>query len=141
MSDFGHRTNLGEEFDSATESLLVTVAEMREESLAVAGRADHALELAHRFGRFGGEGNKAWLVDQMVRTLAGDDYESFVEGVALGEEGADPYTWDEGTEPVQEERKGTHLSRYYARAFDHKLAVDIDSGGQITVKRDEEEKP
>ncbi len=100
MSDYHrHKTNLGEEFDYATESLLQSVAEMREESLVVAGKADHALELAYRFGRFDGEGNKAWLVDQMVRALMGCRYEAWVKSVQL--DGGDflVYTWDEGTEP------------------------------------------
>jgi hypothetical protein len=70
-------------------------AELRE------GRAakEKALELAVRFGGIDGEHHKAWVIDQMVRVLAGDGYEQLVAEAKAGEDGPETYDWDEGIAP------------------------------------------
>lgn len=58
-----------------------------------------ALELAERCGQFDGAHHKAWVIDQIVRVLAGDGYERFVAEAKAGEDGPDTYGWDEGIVP------------------------------------------
>ena len=41
--------------------------------------AAKAIELAVRFGGIGGDHHKAWVIDQMVRALAGDRYDAIVK--------------------------------------------------------------
>ena len=64
-------------------------------------RIDAALRVAVRYGGTDGDHHKAWVIDQMVRALVGDNkrYESFVAAAKLGEDGPDTYEWDEGVPP------------------------------------------
>lgn len=62
-------------------------------------RRDAALNLAHRFGGFEKAHNKAWLIDQMVRVLSGDEYEAWVTVQKAGEDGPDTYHWEKGIRP------------------------------------------
>lgn len=43
-----------------------------------------------------GAHHKQWTIDQMVRLLAGEDYERWVADVTSGEDGPDTYAWDVG---------------------------------------------
>ncbi len=59
-----------------------------------------ALDIAMQSGGVDGAHHKAWVIDQMVRILAGDGYETWVEehnhpGDAPGDE----YEWDVGISP------------------------------------------
>lgn len=58
-----------------------------------------ALQLAVRHGGHDGEHHKAWAIDQMVRLLAGDDYDKIVAGARDGEDGPETYDWDCGIAP------------------------------------------
>jgi len=58
-----------------------------------------ALELAARFGGIDGSHHKAWVIDQMVRALAGDKYEALIREWCDGEDGPQTYEWDEGIVP------------------------------------------
>lgn len=60
---------------------------------------DKAIEIAVGFGGIDGEHHKAWVIDQMVRVLAGDRYDSVVADAKAGDDGPDTYTWDEGIAP------------------------------------------
>lgn len=73
-------------------------------------RQDHALgqraerivaakNLAHRYGGIEGEHHKTWVIDQMVRLLAGPDYDQWVTDQKAGEDGPNTYSWDEGIPP------------------------------------------
>ncbi len=42
--------------------------------------------------------HRAWVIDQMVRTLTGDGYTKFIEQACDGEDGPDTYEWDIGAE-------------------------------------------
>ena len=46
-----------------------------------------AIELAVRYGGFDGDHHKTWVIDQMVRALAGDKYEEVVAEACDGEDG------------------------------------------------------
>jgi hypothetical protein len=58
-----------------------------------------AIEIAVRYGGVGGDHHKAWVIDQMVRTLAGSGYDKVVSEAKDGEDGPDTYTWDVGVPP------------------------------------------
>jgi hypothetical protein len=58
-----------------------------------------ALAVALAFGAERQDYHKAWVIDQMVRALAGDRYEEFVRLAKDGEDGPDTYDWEEGIAP------------------------------------------
>lgn len=58
-----------------------------------------ALDLAIRYGGIDGDHHKAWVIDQMVRQLAGDDYDKLVAEACSGEDGPGSYEWDCGIAP------------------------------------------
>jgi len=58
-----------------------------------------AIEVAVRFGGIGGDHHKAWVIDQMVRILAGENYEALVKEACDGEDGPDTFTWEIGIPP------------------------------------------
>jgi len=60
---------------------------------------EKAIELAVRYGGIDGDHHKAWVIDQMVRALAGDGYEELVREAKAGEDGPETYSWDEGIPP------------------------------------------
>jgi hypothetical protein len=62
-------------------------------------RIERAVELAVQYGGIDGAHHKAWVIDQMVRVLAGDRYEALVAEAKAGDEGPDTYDWDEGIPP------------------------------------------
>ena len=58
-----------------------------------------ALDMAVQYGGIDGAHHKDWVIDQIVRILAGDDYEKVVADACAGEDGPNTYTWDEGIAP------------------------------------------
>ena len=63
-------------------------------------RIDAALEVACRYAQAGGAHHKAWVIDQMVRRLLGDDYAEWIERYKELDDGDEPtYEWDEGIPP------------------------------------------
>jgi 3-methyladenine DNA glycosylase AlkC len=58
-----------------------------------------ALDVAGQFGVIDGAHHKQWVIDQMVRALAGDGYAQWVADFCDGEDGPETYTWDEGIAP------------------------------------------
>ncbi len=64
-----------------------------------AQRIDDAINIAVRYGGNDGSQHKAWVIDQMVRELAGDEYEQIVADAKNGQDGPDTYEWDEGVAP------------------------------------------
>ena len=62
-------------------------------------RIDAAIQLAVRYGGIDGDHHKTWVIDQMVRVLAGDKYPQIVEDACAGEDGPRTYEWDEGIPP------------------------------------------
>jgi hypothetical protein len=62
-------------------------------------RIEAAIELAVRWGGIDGDHHKAWVIDQMVRTLAGPRYDAIVAAAKAGEDGPETYGWDVGTAP------------------------------------------
>ena len=64
-----------------------------------ADRIQAAIDLAVRFGGIDGTHHKSWVIDQMVRVLAGNSYADIVRDACLGKDGPDTYSWDEGIPP------------------------------------------
>ena len=62
-------------------------------------RINKAIEIAVRYGGIDGDHHKAWVIDQMVRVLAGDQYDHIVKLARDGEDGPETYSWDEGVAP------------------------------------------
>lgn len=64
-----------------------------------AERVRAALELLADVGQTDGDHHKAWVIDQTVRILTGDDYDGWVARYQEGENGPETYAWDEGIAP------------------------------------------
>lgn len=58
-----------------------------------------AIEIAIQYGGIDGDHHKAWVIDQMVRALAGDDYAQVVADARDGMDGPETYDWNEGIAP------------------------------------------
>ena len=58
-----------------------------------------ALDVAVQFGGIDGAHHKDWVIDQMVRALAGDDYDRLVVDACLGSERPNMYEWNTGIAP------------------------------------------
>ena len=58
-----------------------------------------ALIFADSYGSIDGAHHKAWVIDQMVRALTGDQYDEWVRAACDGEDGPDTYEWNEGIAP------------------------------------------
>lgn len=54
-----------------------------------------AIDLAYQYSQIDGAHHKAWVIDQMIRALTGEEYDVFVYDYC--ENGK--YTWDEGIAP------------------------------------------
>lgn len=46
-----------------------------------------------------GSHHKDWVIDQMVRVLAGEEYEKIVVDAKSGEDGPESYEWNIGIAP------------------------------------------
>ena len=62
-------------------------------------RIQAAIDLAVRFGGIDGGHHKSWVIDQMVRALAGNRYNQIVADTCNGPDGPDSYSWDVGIAP------------------------------------------
>jgi hypothetical protein len=71
----------------------------REEAETDAERVQLALGMAFEYGQTGDDHHKAWVIDQIVRILAGDSYADQVAEHCDGIDGPETYTWDEGIAP------------------------------------------
>lgn len=62
-------------------------------------RMQHAVGLVVKYGGHEGASAKAWILDQVVRALTGDDYKNVVARAKAGEDGPETYDWDTGSAP------------------------------------------
>ena len=60
---------------------------------------DAALEMGLENGLFDGGHHKMWVIDQMVRILAGARYDEVIAEIEDGEDGPNTYEWDVGIPP------------------------------------------
>lgn len=64
-----------------------------------ADRIELAIELGFEYGGYDGDHHKMWVIDQMLRLLLGDGYESRVEAETGDEDGPGAFRWDTGIAP------------------------------------------
>ena len=62
-------------------------------------RVQNALALGLQYGSIDGAHHKMWVIDQMVRALAGDKYDELIRAFKDGEDGPETYEWDTGIAP------------------------------------------
>lgn len=62
-------------------------------------RIDKAIEIACNYGSTDEMHHLQWVLDQMVRELAGDRYEQVVADAMRGEDGPQTYKWEVGIPP------------------------------------------
>lgn len=62
-------------------------------------RIEKAIELAVAYGNIDGAHHKMWVIDQMIRVLAGERYKTIVKDAKAGEDGPNTYDWDCGIAP------------------------------------------
>ncbi len=62
-------------------------------------KIEEAISMAVQYGGIDGSHHKDWVIDQMVRILAGNQYSQIVKEACHGEDGADTYTWEVGIAP------------------------------------------
>lgn len=80
--------NYAGELDAELQDLL--------EELGVIGEA---IDLAIQYGQIDGAHHKTWVIDQMVRILAGSEYDEIIKHACSGEDGPNTYEWDTGIAP------------------------------------------
>jgi hypothetical protein len=56
---------------------------------------ERAVDVAYQYGQIDGAHHKAWVIDQMVRILAGGDYDRLIKEYESDGE----YEWDTGITP------------------------------------------
>lgn len=62
-------------------------------------RIREALKVIERFGGIDGGHHKTWVIDQVIRCLTGDGYDSYVSYLRDGEDGPNTYEHSEGIAP------------------------------------------
>ena len=62
-------------------------------------RINEALNLAIQYGGIDGDHHKAWVIDGIVRALAGEEYSRVVAEACSGEDSPSTDDWDIGTSP------------------------------------------
>jgi hypothetical protein len=58
-----------------------------------------AVSIAVRYGGIDGSHHKDWVIDQIIRTLSGKDYDDIIAAACAGEDGPDTYEWNTGIAP------------------------------------------
>lgn len=57
------------------------------------------VEIIEQYGGIEGDHHRAWVLDQVVRTITDEYYEDWVKSYNQGEEGPNSYAWDKGIAP------------------------------------------
>ena len=63
------------------------------------GKIEEAIAVAIQYGGIDGSHHKDWVIDQMVRILAGEDYDNIIKEACFGEDGENTYSWETGIAP------------------------------------------
>ena len=62
-------------------------------------RISKAIDLGLDYGNIDGGHHKMWVIDQMIRILAGNKYDTLLANSCDGEDGPQTYGWDIGIAP------------------------------------------
>lgn len=81
---------------SYTEALEIAVVSL---SSVISRQNDKAIGVAVKSGGFEEAHHKDWVIDQMVRSLSGDNYNKIVQEACSGEDGPNTYVWNKGVAP------------------------------------------
>ncbi len=65
----------------------------------VEDKVETALDFLVKYGGIDGNHHKAWVIDQTVRILAGEEYTQIVKDACNGEDGPNTYSWEVGIVP------------------------------------------
>lgn len=87
-----------ENFDAKAEAdSVITTPEIPD--LTDEQRIVKAVAVAMEYGQFDGDHHKQWALNQVVRILAGNEYNSVIAAFENGEDGPQTYEWDTGIAP------------------------------------------
>jgi len=75
------------------------IANLRQQITSLKTERKKAIELAVRYGGIEESHHLEWIIDQMVRILAGADYAEIVKSACDGEDGPNTYSWSTGIAP------------------------------------------
>jgi acetyl-CoA carboxylase beta subunit len=75
-----------------------------EEPTKVCGHCAHEMiseisDVIGRYGQIDGEHHKTWVIDQVARICAANEYEEWVREHNSGVDGPETYKWNTGIEP------------------------------------------
>lgn len=62
-------------------------------------KIEDAIGLIVQYGGVDGAHHKAWVIDQVLRILAGGEYDEVICTICAGDDGPDTYEWDKGIVP------------------------------------------
>ncbi len=62
-------------------------------------KLDEVMAMVEQYGQIDGDHNKAWVLDQIARTIKGKRYKAWVKAMRAGEDGPDTYGYEEGIAP------------------------------------------
>lgn len=82
-------------FKTNEEHIFHLLSELRKKDEQI----EKAIDLAVRYGQIDGGHHKTWVIDQIVRILAGDNYDNIIADACDGEDGTNTYDWDTGIAP------------------------------------------
>jgi len=77
----------------------IAAVQHRLEEQSADDRIQKAIDMAVQHGGHDGAHHKDWVIDQMVRILAGDRYDQIVAEARSGEDGPETYDWEIGIAP------------------------------------------
>lgn len=72
---------------------------MNIETVQLTARIYGAIEIATRYGQIDGGHHKAWVIDQMCRSLLGAQYENWVTKMKANGDDPNAYDYDYGIAP------------------------------------------
>ena len=78
-------------------------------------RINNAIGLAVKYGGIDGDSHKAWVINEMVKALAVEEYDRIVAEAKDGEHGLNAYEWKIGNKKITK-----NLFTYYAEGRDSK---------------------
>lgn len=77
----------------------LTLKRVEDELASYREKNKEAMNLIIRYGGIDGGHHKAWVLDQVMRVLAGDQYDEIVRKACEGVDGPNTYSWDVGIAP------------------------------------------
>lgn len=90
------KEELGDKFEECMYEANIELLDKTEE---LRSKIYKAKNIAFKYGQEDGGHHKMWVIDQMLRELLKDDYETFVKEYEEPDEDGDYYEWDIGIAP------------------------------------------